>query len=629
MSDSERRLRARINEIADQLCQAIDGRYDFHLSTDSEDLDVQKLSVLSNFVLESVRRNIRELERARDQLEEKVQERTRRLDLIIQGANDGVWEWDFEEDQLQVSVRWLAMSGCQELGHRFRPSEWVMRMHPQDRGPFSEAMLNHANGLSERFSCEFRLQDGRGGYRWMVARGICEMDPVTGSPRRMSGTQADMTEQKFVDSTTRLPNAEYLDLVLQQRLAEGSGQVGLLVVVFSNLALVRDSLTPAEERALVREVRQRLHRCLRPGELVALLADNTPAVLVHDADEDGLRTRARELMQQFDESLLLNERRVWLSLVVGAIPGDDGRFIGSADMLQATRTMLRRVRNAATGSFLVYQDEMRQRNRERLDAEQSLRSALRHDWVEPFLQPLVNLQSGEVDAFEALCRIRHPDLGLISPGLFIPVAEETGLIGALSDAMLLKTLPLMNDPLLTQVYGEHFSVSLNLSPAQLHDPAMADHLIRELHRAGVDPRRLKVEITETAVMADASIAMVVMKELRRAGISVALDDFGAGYSSLGYLRQLPLDQLKIDRSLVSGIDSDSEKRAIMEMILTLCERLSLSVVVEGIEDERELSCLVGMGAHVGQGFLFSRPLPRDELVARVPRRGILALAGGQ
>lgn len=628
MSDSEQRLRARINDIADQLCQAIDGRYDFHLSTDSDDLDVQKLSVLSNFVLESVRRNIQELERTRDQLEEKVQERTRRLDLIIQGANDGVWEWDFDQDQLQVSERWLAMSGCRDLGPRFRPSEWIMRMHPRDRGPFSEAMLNHANGLSERFSCEYRLQDGRGGYRWMVARGICEMDPVTGGPRRMSGTQADMTQQKFIDSTTRLPNAEYLDLVLQQRLAEGSGQAGLLVVVFSNLALVRDSLTPAEERALVREVRQRLHRCLKPGELVALLADNTPALLIQDPDEDGLRTRAREVMQQFDESLLLNERRVWLSLVVGAIPGGEGRFSSSADMLQATRTMLRRVRNAATGSFLVYQDEMRQRNRERLDAEQSLRSALRHDWVEPFLQPLVNLQTGEVDAFEALCRIRHPDLGLISPGLFIPVAEETGLIGALSETMLLKTMPLMNDPLLTQVYGERFSVSINLSPAQLHDPSLADQLIQELQRAGVDPRRLKVEITETAVMADASIAMIVMKELRRAGISVALDDFGAGYSSLGYLRQLPLDQLKIDRSLVSGIDSDSEKRAIMEMILTLCERLSLSVVVEGIENERELGCLVGMGAHIGQGFLFSQPLPRDELVARVPRRGILALATG-
>lgn len=625
MSDSEKRLRKSINRIADQLCMAIDGRYDFHVDTDSDDLDIQKLSVLSNFVLESVRRNINELERSRDLLEERVQERTRRLDLIIRGANDGVWEWDFQSDELNVSQRWLTMSGCEDLGTRLAPAEWTQRIHPQDRGAFNEAMLRHADGIDGRFYCEYLLEDGRGGYRAMVARGICDRDPDTGEPLMMSGTQSDITRRKFVDPRTGLPNAEYLELILSQRLQsrEGSG-VGLLMVVISNQALVRDSLRPHEEARMAREVRFRLDRCVNPGELVALLSDNTPVLLLRDHSVDGLRTRAKAVMQQFDEPLVIDDRKIWLSLVVGAVPSDEGSFATSADMMQASRAMLRRVRTVGTGSFLVYHDEMRKHNRERLDAEQTLRNALRHHWVEPFLQPLVNLQTGVVDAFEALCRIRHPELGLISPGVFIPVAEETGLIRNLSDEMLRLTLPLLNDPSLTRVYGGDFTISVNLSPTQLHDPHLSANLLARLKEAKIDPRRLKVEITETAVMADADIALSVMRELRQEGIAVALDDFGAGYSSLGYLRQLPLDQLKIDRTLISGVDRDDEKRAILDMILTLCNRLALSVVVEGIEYETELSCLLGMGAHIGQGFLFSPPLPTQELVERVPRAGLLS-----
>lgn len=394
---SERRLRDSINQIADQLCQAIDGQYDFHVGTATDDLDIQKLSVLSNFVLESVRRNIRELEQTRDQLEQRVAERTRRLDLIIQGANDGVWEWDLERDLLKVSERWLSMGGCQPLGSEFAPVHWLMRIHEQDRGRFTSEMLRHANGLSSRFSCEYRLEDGRGGFRWMVARGICDFDPGTGRPRLMAGTQSDITEQKFMDTATGLPNADYLEVVLDQRLARGA--------------------------------------------------------------------------------------------------------------------------------------------------------------------------------------------------------------------------------------GEDFTISINLSPVQMHDPALARELLEALSAAGVGPGRLKVELTETAVMADPGIAVAVMKELRRAGVAVVLDDFGAGYSSLGYIRDLPLDQLKIDRSLVSGLDQDEEKRAILDMILTLCDRLHLSVVVEGIETELELACLLGMGAHIGQGFLFSKPLPASELLLRVPRSGLLSLTG--
>jgi len=263
MNDSEQRLRASINEIADQLCQAVDGEYDFHVSASSNDPDIQKLSVLSNFVLESVRRNLAELNDIRAGLQQRVDERTRRLDLIIQGANDGVWEWDLVADRVTVSERWRSMSGCQDWPAEFMPLRWMERIHARDRGRFTEALLQHANGLTDRFSAEYRLSDGRGGYRWMVARGICDFDPDTGEPRMMAGTQADITPQKFIDSGSGLPNTQYLELILEQRLEalnRGAGEASsadlpapvLMVVYLPNLPLVRESLRDRQGVQLAR-----------------------------------------------------------------------------------------------------------------------------------------------------------------------------------------------------------------------------------------------------------------------------------------------------------------------------------------------------------------------------------------
>ncbi|WP_148864544.1 putative bifunctional diguanylate cyclase/phosphodiesterase [Marinobacter fonticola] len=627
MSESEKRLRRDINRIADQLCQAIDGRFDFQVSAETEDMDVQKLSVLANFVLESVRRNIDELEQIKTELEERVADRTRRLDLIIKGSNDGVWEWDPVADCLQVSQRWREMCGRLDSSDALTLDDWVAMIYAPDRAAFRQQLDDHIAGRTDRFRAECRLSDGAGGYRWVVARGICERHPESGKARLVSGTQADITRQKFVNPVTGFFNGRYLELVLGERLTHQPNEpLDLIVVSLTNVALVGETLTANETAALSRDLRRRVQDNVREGELITSLADTTLAILIDDHDAGAIRTRARQLLRAFDSAFSIEDRSIWLSAVVGAIPVRESGLASAESVLQATRMLMRKARQHGGGSFLIYQEEMREENLERLDTEQLLRSALRHGWVESFLQPLVNLQQGLVTGFEALARIRHPDRGLISPALFIPVAEETGLIRELSERILELTIPLFNDPALIENYGERFTLSINLSPVQLYDPRLADDLLRRLSEAGVSPDRLKIELTETAVMADSRVAINLMTQLRERGVAVALDDFGAGYSSLGYIRSLPLDQLKIDRTLVSGVDRDEEKRVILEMIITLCERLDLVVVVEGIENELELSCLLGMGAMVGQGFLFSRPLPVDELVRTVPQRGLLQAA---
>ncbi|BES73750.1 hypothetical protein RE428_47680 [Marinobacter nanhaiticus D15-8W] len=431
-------------------------------------------------------------------------------------------------------------------------------------------------------------------------------------------------EQKYVDIDTGFANADYLEEQLDRHLkTAGPPILSLILLSIPNRTLVAETLDARETRQLKMALRQRLQRTLAPNEMIASLPDDTLAFVVPLDSEPKLRLRAQQIMNALDDPFSLGERQVWLSAVAAAARAREDGPDTSLSLIQAARAALGESRSKGTGSFVLFEDTMRAQRHGRLDMEQTIRSALRRGWLETYLQPLVDLQRGEVTGFEVLARINHPERGLISPSVFVPVAERTGLIRPMSDQMMRQSLPLLRDERLQERYGNDFSLSVNLSPTQLHDPSLADQILQILHWEKVPPHRLKIELTETAVMADPNVAIHLIHKLRKHGVAIALDDFGSGYSSLAYIRNLPLDQLKIDRSLVSGLDHDGEKRAILEMILTLCERLSLDVVAEGIETEPELGCLLGMGAHFGQGFLFSRPKPVEELLAHVPASGLL------
>ncbi|ROU00897.1 GGDEF domain-containing protein [Marinobacter sp. R17] len=434
-------------------------------------------------------------------------------------------------------------------------------------------------------------------------------------------------DQQYLDTETGFANADYLEEQLDRRLRGADTPVlSLILLSIPNRTLIAETLDARETRQLRTALRERLQRTLATNELVASLPDGTLAFVVPMDSEPKLRLRAQHIMNALDDPFSLGERQVWLSAVASAARVRPEGPDTTHTLIQAARAALGESRSKGTGSFVLFEDTMRAQRHGRLDMEQTIRSALRRGWLETFLQPLVDLQHGQVTGFEVLSRIRHPERGLISPSVFVPVAERTGLIRPLSDQMMRQAVPLMQDARLQKHFGDDFTLSVNLSPTQLHDPNLADQILQILKTADADPRRLKIELTETAVMADPNVAIHLIHRLRKQGIAIALDDFGSGYSSLAYIRNLPLDQLKIDRSLVSGLDHDNEKRAILEMILTLCERLELDVVAEGIETEAELGCLLGMGAHYGQGFLFSRPQAVDDLLKAVPASGLLQSA---
>ncbi len=316
--------------------------------------------------------------------------------------------------------------------------------------------------------------------------------------------------------------------------------------------------------------------------------------------EEAIAERAHMLIEILSAPYDVGERTARLSASVGCSlfhSSDD-----TADLLiSKAETALYHAKRSGRGGVVVYTREMEEAAKRVTRIEQALRRAVSAGEVEPYFQPIVNLIDRRVVGFETLARWRDPDLGHVSPSTFIPIAEERGIIGPLSQLVLKKaTEAALHWP-------EDLFLSFNLSPSQLVDHNTGLQILAMLQRTGFEPSRLEIEITETGLMTDPASAEKIVEDLRRVGIRVSLDDFGTGQSSLGRLREFHFDKIKIDRAFVSSINRDKPSEHIIRAILAMCEGLGMDVVAEGIEDEAQADRLVQFGCGGGQGFLFGRP----------------------
>jgi EAL domain-containing protein (putative c-di-GMP-specific phosphodiesterase class I) len=269
---------------------------------------------------------------------------------------------------------------------------------------------------------------------------------------------------------------------------------------------------------------------------------------------------------------------------------------------------LTRAKTESRGTFSFFEAGMDARAQSRRKIEVELRDAIQHDVLKPHYQPLVDLSSGRITGFEALVRWPHPDRGMVSPGEFIPVAEETGLINALGVMMLRRSC---TD---AAQWPDDVRIAVNLSPAQFRTSNLLSIVMDTLKQSGLSPRRLELEITETLLLEKSSQVLASLHALRALGVRISMDDFGTGYSSLSYLRSFPFDKIKVDQSFVRGLDSNRDAQAIIRSIASLGKGLGVTITAEGVETEAELSCLRAEGCHEGQGFLFSRARPNVEIV---------------
>ena len=538
-----------------------------------------------------------------------------RYSLVAEGVNDGLWDWDLTSDEVHYSARWFRLLGYPEEGQEGLGSAdtWLKRVHPDDRSRVRSKLEAHIAGTTELFEDEHRLLTADGTYLWMLVRGK-SVRGESGTPERIAGSLTNISTRGIFDPLTGLPNR----LMLQERLGQlfaGDTRFGkpggsLLFMDLNRFKFINDSLGHRIGDLLLLELAARLQSCVRGEDLVARLGGDEFVVLLSDVPERGVASVIERIEARVAERFVLEGEELFTGLSIGVV----------ADLTECDcpETVLERADAAMyeakrSGAAHLYFDEQMLADAvatHRLETE--LHRAL--DAKEFYLhyQPIVALKDGTVTGVEALLRWHHPERGFVSPGEFIPVAEGSGLIVPLGFWVLEEACrTLVAHPEL----GDSFTMSVNLSGRQLAQPGFENEVRRILLETGADPRQLKLEITETAIIENTDGALEPLAELRALGVQVVLDDFGTGYSSLTYLQHLPIDTLKIDRSFMQEMRDDERTLQIVGTIISLAKTLHLDLVAEGIENVEELELLRERGCPHGQGYLFSKPAPLSEIIS--------------
>jgi diguanylate cyclase (GGDEF)-like protein len=438
-------------------------------------------------------------------------------------------------------------------------------------------------------------------------------------------TKDRLRHMAYYDSLTSLPNrrlfGEQLDLLLRMAKREGD-RLALLFLDLDNFKRINDSLGHSAGDLLLKEVGQRLAGCLRESDLVAsnvetghridvsrLGGDEFTVVLNRLDRVESAGPVAQRLLDALSEPMLIEGHEVVVtpSIGIAVAPGDAEDVEG---LLKAADTAMYHAKSQGRNNYVFYQSDMDSAGIERLKLETDLRKAVEREELVLFYQPQIDTRNGTVVGAEALLRWHHPEHGLVSPAVFVPLAEEMGLIGDLGEWALREACRQVKEFAAEGIQLP--MVAVNVSALQFNTGYIGKvkGILRE---TGVEPQSLQLELTEGVVMADTSTTVQGLQELKDMGVSLAVDDFGTGYSSLNYLSRFPLDELKIDRSFVTNSLESENDASLVVAIIALARSLNLRLVAEGVETREQYQFLTGNGAHIIQGYLFSKPVPADDL----------------
>ncbi|MCW0210461.1 MAG: EAL domain-containing protein [Achromobacter sp.] len=425
--------------------------------------------------------------------------------------------------------------------------------------------------------------------------------------------RARIRQLAFYDELTGLPNRNLLLAQAEQAIARAEPERKRVAVLFLDLdrfKQVNDTLGHPIGDALLRDVAQRLRRLARASDIVGRLSGDEFVMLMPDFEHGRLTAAAEHVLVALAQPFSVGGITLNPSVSIGiSVFPENGRDMDT--LLRHADMAMYQAKTAGRNRISFFSAEMNRQAQERLALEAALRDALEAKALRLHYQPQVGLKNGTLYGVEALARWRHPTLGDISPARFVPLAEECGLIGGLGDWALREACSQ-----LAVWRGKGLrvpSVSVNLSATNFHNlnlPRMIEAILAEF---GLAPADLMLEITEGVVLDATAGTLRTIAELHRLGVRLSMDDFGTGYSSLGHLRRLIVDELKLDRSFVQGLESDDAARALTSAVIRIGESLSLPVVAEGVENEEQRRFLIEQGCAAGQGFLFSPPLPADDL----------------
>jgi diguanylate cyclase (GGDEF)-like protein len=436
-----------------------------------------------------------------------------------------------------------------------------------------------------------------------------------GVDRRRRG-QRELAYQALHDPLTGLPNrvlfTDRLQQALVRQLRHGH-KVAVLFIDLDRFKLINDGRGHVAGDKVLQEAARRLDAAARAEDTVARFGDDEFTVLCEEIEPETATAIAQRLLAELARPFVLDGEELHLGASAG-VRISDGAGVGPDGLLRDANLALYVAKQHGRGRVELHDPAARLSGFDQLALEQALRAALRRDELRLHYQPLIELKTGRVTGLEALVRWEHPSHGTISPGEFIPVAEESELIVQIGEWVLEEACHQLARWRADGTVGGTVQMAVNVSPRQLCRPELVVTIDAALRAADLEPQTLCIEITESAIIHDPELALESLGTLKRRGVSIALDDFGVGFSSLSQIRELPpLDAIKVDRSFTAGLGENQSDAAVVQAVLSLADTLGLVAVAEGVETAEQLEQLRRLGCDVVQGFLLSRPRPPVEL----------------
>ncbi|MBP2298770.1 sensor domain-containing protein [Azospirillum picis] len=556
--------------------------------------------------------------------EQRLRQSEERYALAAAGAADGLWDWHLDSGEVYYSPRWKAMLGFEEAELADTVDEWLQRVLPGDLDGLRTAINLHLSGERPHLQHEFRIRRKPGDEMWMLVRGLAVRNEA-GSAVRIAGSMTDITARKKAeqqllfdavhDTMTGLPNRTLLldriGQALDRNRRAGAQPFAALIIDLDRFKSINDAFGTSIGDRVLRLVAKRLDASRRVGDTLARLSADEFGVLLDGLDDAGEALETAERMARaICRPIALEEHDLVLTASIGVALSQTG-YERAEDMLRDASLAMYRAKSGGRARLDVFDANLRRQAMNAMRMEADLRAALEQGQFCLHYQPIVHLESGIIAGFEALMRWNHPDRGLVPPGEFIPLAEETGLIAPMGRWALVEAIRQLAAWQRRFPRPAPLFMSVNVSFRQFRDDDMVG-LVRDLlDELPVPPSSLKLELTESVLMEKPDECRLLMQSIRDMDVRLSIDDFGTGYSSLAYLHRFPVDTLKIDRSFIRALSTGDGSAAIVQVIAGLATILRLDAVAEGVETADEAVYLRGIQCKYAQGFHFARPAPPE------------------
>jgi len=561
---------------------------------------------------------------------DKLQVSEEKYRLVAEAANDIIWEWELGSNRLHFSRRLLGILGYSDNEIKTM-AEWGNIVAPEDTDYVRDKIESFIDKEQKACTCEYRVRNKNGTLQWLVTKAKVLYDQL-GYPYKIVGSHTDITQLKehqdrilqlaYRDALTNLPNRSSLKEYVEELISGDSEERFAIVYIdIDDFKTINDNFGHSEGDRFLKEIGMRLSDMSGEGIRVFRLGGDEYVIVLRNVENRAdISDYISRVFREFGKPINLAEMKLHITLSAGAViyPSDGSNF---EDLLKNADIAMYQVKNKGKNNYIFFDESMQKGIMERMFLENSLREAVKRMDFTLNYQPIFDLASEKICSLEALIRWNSPKLGPVSPTVFIKLAEENGLIVPIGN-WVLKTGCSYAAKLVKEGY-RGITISINISTVQLLQADFVQNVKDIAASCGVEPGRIKLEITESVLIDSIESSLKKLYELKDHGFHISLDDFGQGYSSLTYLRRLPIDVIKIDKAFIDDIRDNEGNDQIVYAITELVHRMGLTVYAEGVETAEQLQYLKSIKCDGIQGYYISKPLPESDIEGLLNRIGCI------